>query len=200
MTDDETNRQAERKRELRTQARKMRRDQPAKDDLSREILARAMGLSEYRAAETVLFYIDVRSEVRTSFALAKALDSPKRIVIPYCERSELTLFHLLSLDELESGAYGILEPRSDRRGDPDRQVSPLELDVVFTPGVAFDREGGRLGYGKGYYDRLLGRVDKRASLIGLAFECQLFPEIPLDEPDVRMDCVVTEKATYSCGR
>jgi 5-formyltetrahydrofolate cyclo-ligase len=70
------------------------------------------------------------------------------------------------------------------------------LDLVMVPGVAFDLRGGRLGHGKGYYDRLLPRIRPSAPLVAVAFECQLFPEIPMLEYDVFMDRVITEKAIY----
>jgi 5-formyltetrahydrofolate cyclo-ligase len=64
------------------------------------------------------------------------------------------------------------------------------------PGVAFDREGGRTGHGKGYYDKLLQHARPDAPLVALAFECQLFPEIPMQPHDIFMDAVVTEEAVY----
>jgi 5-formyltetrahydrofolate cyclo-ligase len=64
------------------------------------------------------------------------------------------------------------------------------------PGVAFDRSGARMGHGKGYYDKLLQHARKDAPLVALAFECQLFPEIPVAPHDIFMDLIITEKAIY----
>lgn len=71
-------------------------------------------------------------------------------------------------------------------------MAPEELDLVMVPGTAFDPRGGRMGQGKGYYDRLLARVRPDAPLVALAFECQMFPEIPVAPHDVFMDVVLTE--------
>lgn len=187
----------EKKEKIRQVAHARRRDQPDKDQLSRKIVDTALSLPEIQAARTLLFYVDVRDEVRTQHALPQALCSDRRVIVPWCNDSgELELFHLEELSELETGRYGILEPRPELRMRPKKCLPPGELDAVLVPGVAFDRTGGRLGHGKGYYDRLLTRVRPDCSLIGLAFECQVFEAIPMSEHDVRMNFVVTEQSEY----
>lgn len=185
-----------RKRQIREQAHENRRKQENKDELSREIVARFMELPEFARAQTVMFYVDVRAEVRTRHALPEALQRGKRIVVPYCVDGELELFHLESMDELAVGMYRILEPRDELRGLPEKRVEIHELDLIMVPGVAFDRTGGRTGHGKGYYDKLLEHARLDTPLVGLAFECQLFPEIPMQPHDIAMDKVITEKAVY----
>jgi 5-formyltetrahydrofolate cyclo-ligase len=185
-----------RKAELRQQGLARRRAQPHKDEISRRILAHALGLPQYQRAQTVMFYVGVRSEVRTRDELSAQLASDKRIVVPYCAVHELELFHLWTLDELERGGFGLLEPRLELRGLPQRQLPISAVDLVFVPGVAFDPRGVRCGHGKGYYDRLLRRVRPDTFLAGLAFQCQVFPEIPVEEHDVLLDAVITEEQTY----
>ena len=108
------------------------------------------------ARDTVMYYIDVRSEVRTRHALPAAAGDGKKIVVPWCnDKGELELFHLESMDELAVGMYKILEPKPELRGLPAKQVRAEDLDLVMVPGVAFDRSGARMGHGKGYYDKLL---------------------------------------------
>lgn len=184
------------KNQLRAQAHANRNAQENKDELSRQIVAKFKGLPEYERAKTVMYYIDVRSEVRTRHDLPDALTGDKKVVVPYCVDGFLQLFHLTSMDELELGMYKILEPRADLRDLAEKRVDPTELDLVMVPGVGFDRRGGRMGHGKGYYDKLLEHVRPDAALVALAFECQLFPEIPVAPHDVFMDKVVTEKAIY----
>lgn len=185
-----------RKKALREAAHAARNAQPDKDEVSRAICRRFMDLPEYAAAQTVMFYVDVRSEVRTRADLPAALASDKRIIVPWCKDGELELFHLHSMDELEQGAFKILEPSQRLREAPERQVSPAELDLVMVPGVAFDRRGGRMGHGFGYYDKLLEHARTDAPLIALAFECQLVDEVPMQSHDVFMDAVVTEVDAY----
>ncbi|MCU0708918.1 MAG: 5-formyltetrahydrofolate cyclo-ligase [Pirellula sp.] len=186
----------ERKAAIRKQAHENRKNQPDKDTVSDAILARFLTLPEYRAAKTVMFYVDVRDEVRTRQALPQALETGKRIVVPYCVDGELELFWLESMDELELGMYRILEPKNELRSVASKRLQPEDLDLIMVPGVAFDRTGGRTGHGKGYYDKLLEHARLDTPLIALAFECQMFEAIPMDEHDVFMDKIVTEDAVY----
>ncbi|MFM7150414.1 MAG: 5-formyltetrahydrofolate cyclo-ligase [Gemmataceae bacterium] len=187
----------QRKQQIREEAHARRNAQPDKDEISKRICESLIALPEYQAARTVLYYVDVRSEVRTRHYLPEALNHGKKIVVPYCVDGELELFHLVSMDELEIGMYRILEPRKDLRDRADKKVPIEELDLIVVPGVAFNRNGGRMGHGKGYYDKLLWKARPDAMLAALAFECQLFDEIPTASHDIFMDRVITEKAVYS---
>ncbi|MBX9682057.1 MAG: 5-formyltetrahydrofolate cyclo-ligase [Gemmataceae bacterium] len=184
------------KKEIREKAHADRNAQPEKDGLSQRICETFAALPEYQAAKTVMFYVDVRSEVRTRNYLATALTHGKKIVVPYCVDGELELFHLASMDELSIGMYKILEPKVELRSLASKKVSVAELDLIMAPGVAFDRTGARMGHGFGYYDKLLQHARKDASLVALAFECQLFPEIPTQSHDIFMDKIITEKQIY----
>jgi len=181
---------------VRREAEANRRARPNKDEASRIICAKFAALDEYAAAETVMCYVDMRSEVRTQQFLVAALAEDKRIVVPYCVGDRLGLFLLDEMEELAVGTFGILEPKEELRAVARKQVEPDRLDLVMTPGVAFDRRGARLGHGRGYYDRLLDAVRPNACLVALAFECQVFSEIPTEPHDVFMDKVITEKAVY----
>lgn len=189
----------QRKTELRQSALKRRRRQADKDALSRRILERVFTLDDFVAASTVMFYIDARSEVRTRFALEDRLTRPPRdkdIVLPYCADGDLVPLRVTSLDDLAPGAYGILEPRDELRGVAARQVELRAIDLVLVPGLAFDRGGGRLGSGRGYYDRLIPRLRDDVVLIGLAFACQMVEKAPAAPHDVPVNFVVTEDAIY----
>jgi 5-formyltetrahydrofolate cyclo-ligase len=189
----------QRKQILREQARKNRVAQKDKEAVSKTICDSFMILPAYHAAKTVMWYVDAGSEVRTRHSLPTALTHGKRVVVPYCivETNELELFLLEDMSELVEGAYKILEPRDDLRALPAKRVRPEELDLVMVPGTAFDASGGRMGQGKGYYDRLLANARPDAPLVALAFECQMFPEIPVAPHDVFMDLVMTEAKTYT---
>jgi len=190
---------------MRRAAYDARNAQPEKDRISEVAVATLMQLPEYEKAQTVLWYIDCRSELRTKHALPVALNSRKQIIIPYCtvdeaDANKLGLWRLESMDELVVGKWKILEPPHERWTEPGKEFQPEQLDLVIVPGVAFSREGGRMGNGQGYYDRLLERVRPDCRLIGLCYECQLFDDLIVSPHDVFMDKVVTERATYEGRR
>lgn len=192
---------AEEKNRLRRQAYDARNAEPNKDACSRKAIDRFLDLPDLVSANTVMWYIDCRSELRTQFALPDALASGKRIVVPYCTVDEngdnkLGLWLLESMDELVVGKWKILEPPRDRWDDATKNVSVETLDAVMVPGVGFDRTGARMGNGQGYYDRLLERVRPDCPLIALCYECQLFDQLVVGPHDVYMDKVVTEAAVY----
>ena len=173
MSAEPTNDLPARKKAIREKAHADRNAQPDKDELSRLICQKVVDSAAYRASRAVMYYVDVRSEVRTRHALPASLEHHKKIVVPYCVDGELELFHLESMDELALGMYRILEPRA-----------------------AVTRDGARMGHGFGYYDKLLGFARAETPLVALAFECQLFADLPTESHDIFMDEVVTEKAVY----
>lgn len=186
---------------MRRAAYDARNAQADKDRISEMALATLVELPDYRAAQTVLWYLDCRSELRTRYAIPAALTAGQRIIVPYCTvddagANKLGLWWLQSMDELVVGKWKILEPPRERWGEPGKEVTPEELDLVMVPGVGFSRSGGRMGNGQGYYDRLLERVRPDCRLIGLCYECQLFDELIVGPHDVFMDKVVTERAVY----
>jgi 5-formyltetrahydrofolate cyclo-ligase len=184
------------KRQLRQQALANREAQQDREGLSRKIMGHFLALPAYQQARTVMLYVGIRSEVHTRAYVPEILASGRRVVVPYCQGDQLGLFQLHDLNELEQGGFGLWEPPLARREDTARQVDVKDLDLIGVPGLAFDRRGARLGHGKAYYDRLLHNVRPDAVLAGLAFECQIFPQVPMGKRDVFMDCVVTEREVY----
>ncbi|QDU98331.1 5-formyltetrahydrofolate cyclo-ligase [Lignipirellula cremea] len=182
---------------LRAEAKRRRLAESTPAASSARIVAQLLACPEYAAAKTVLWYVDVRDEVRTNAALPQAI-ADKRVAVPYCEAGLLRLFLLQGVDELERGAYGIREPAVALRKLPGRRIGIEEIDLAVLPGLAFDRRGGRLGYGKGYYDKLLATALPCPFLVGLAYDSQLFPEVPMSEHDIRLHAVATESELYRC--
>ncbi|MGZ0173388.1 MAG: 5-formyltetrahydrofolate cyclo-ligase [Planctomycetales bacterium] len=188
---------AELKTQIRKQTHENRRNQENKDELSETIVSKFMSLPEFERAGIVLFYVDVRAEVRTRHAFQAALVTGKKIIVPWCnEDGELELFHMASEDELAEGMYRILEPKADLRHLPEKVVQPEAIDLIMVPGVGFDKRGGRTGHGKGYYDKLLEHARPDCPLVALSFDCQMFPEIPMQSHDIFMDKVITESAIH----
>lgn len=161
-------------------------------ECSRMIMDHVRRNEAYQRAKVILFYVDVREEVQTRSLLEQELDSARVIAVPYCQENALKLVHIKSMQELKEGAYGILEPSESLRQDSLRVIEPWQVDLALIPGLAFDSLGARLGHGKGYYDKLLSRFREDCFKMGIAFNCQLVPSLPVEEHDMRMDGVVTE--------
>lgn len=153
----------------------------------------------YKNANTIMAYIDFRNEVQTEKIIKTAIADGKKVVIPISivKTRQLILSELINYDsELESGAYGILEPKKEYL----RETNPETVDLVLIPGVAFDKRGYRIGYGAGYYDRFLEKVRKDTSKIALAFEMQMVDHAYEDNHDIPVDMIVTESRILECLR
>ncbi|MCK9418141.1 MAG: 5-formyltetrahydrofolate cyclo-ligase [Nitrospirae bacterium] len=153
---------------------------------SREIEERLFSLSEFKSARIVLFFASFRSEVDTGPMIRRALTFGKRVVLPKVEGTELALYEIADWDhDVSPGAWGIPEPHENR------PVRLDELDLILVPGAAFDGRGNRLGYGAGFYDKLLSSFTK--TTVALAFEAQIVPQVPAEEHDMPVKKIVTEK-------
>ena len=184
-----------------------------KEGIRKEILAKRKGLPEETVAEkslkikknlfelpefgkakTIMFYVAKDKEVRTEEMIRESLKMGKRVAVPISKVEERDLIPSLLTDyeELVPGTYGILEPR-----EGGHRTIPLEnIELVIVPGVAFDRQGNRLGFGRGFYDNFLGKVPSSVPRLGLAFESQIVEELPVREGDIPVDGVVTEEKVY----
>lgn len=180
-----------------------RNAQQDKVRLSQIINQTVLQQAEYQQAKTILWYLHCRSEVHTyQRVLDELLNQDKKIVIPYCTKdsqgnNHLGLWYLQALSELVAGTWGILEPPKARWGEINKEMSPDEIDCVVVPGVAFDQQGGRLGNGAGYYDRLFARLDTNCTLMGVCFNSQLVEQVCMQKYDIYMDKVITEMAIYT---
>ena len=179
-----------------------RNAQPDKERTSQIICKTLLEQVEYRQADTVLWYLHCRSEVHTLQVVLHELSlQKKKIVIPYCTKdrqgnNHLGLWFLQDLSELVEGTWRILEPPKARWGEVGKEVDLQQIDVVVVPGVAFDKRGGRLGNGAGYYDRLFARLKVDSKLIGIGFNCQLLDQVCMQKYDVYMDKVITELGVF----
>jgi 5-formyltetrahydrofolate cyclo-ligase len=162
------------------------------DYLSSKISQRLFRLRELEAAKTVSTYVNTRSEVRTGEILAWCLAQGKRVIIPVTDRANRRLIfsELTAPDrELEPGTFGILEPKPEFL----RPVPLEEAQVVLVPGIAWNLQGYRIGYGGGYYDRTINSIRSRVLTIGLAYEFQIINEIPTTRYDRAVHKLVTER-------
>ena len=151
---------------------------------------------EFIRAKTILFYVSTKDEVKTKNMIKEALNLDKRVVVPISDvkNRKLILSELKDLDELEPGAFNILEPRKEFF----RLVPPEDIDLVIVPGVAFDERGNRIGYGMGFYDRFLSSLKKHVPVVGLAYDFQVVDDISVDDKDVTVDKVVSEERIIKC--
>ncbi len=187
---------AERKRVLREQALRVRDAlTPAEiEERSAEIARRVMALGGYQRARARLLFASFGSEVRTDRLIAHTVRSRARLVLPRVRGPE----EALALHEVEDpatqlapGWLGIPEPVAGNC--PECTVN--EIDFILVPGVAFDRNGGRLGYGGGYFDYILnlrGDLVEDGAAVAVAFAEQIVDEVPREAWDVRVPLIVTE--------
>jgi 5-formyltetrahydrofolate cyclo-ligase len=162
--------------------------QEERESKSREIEQRLFSLPEFQAARTVMFFASFRSEVDTLPMIRHALALGKRTILPKVKGKVLGLFEIHDFDnDIAPGAWGIPEPG---------EMLPVrvnDVDFMIVPGLAFDLNGNRLGYGAGFYDRILPLYKKGTA--ALAFEIQIVPEVPVSALDVPVKKIVTEKRT-----
>jgi 5,10-methenyltetrahydrofolate synthetase len=178
-------------------ARRDALDPPIRARLSQAAVERVEALDVFRLSRVVLGFASFGSEIETRTFLRDVLASGRTLVLPRIDREarRLVLHRVLSLGtELRPGPWRIPEP------DPARCdfAAPADIDFILVPGVAFDPDGGRLGYGAGYYDRLLAAWPAPLpALVAPAFEIQIVPAVPVLAGDHRVDLIVTESQTYS---
>lgn len=182
---------------LRVRARVARRSitPEVREDSSYAIAERVLGLPEMQDAGAVLLYGASPEEVET-LPIEQALrERGVRIAYPRVgDHGHLDLYWLNDRSELERGSFGLLEPPEGTDS-----ALPSEIDAIIVPGVAFDAEGGRLGYGGGYYDVLLAGPCAGVPAIGVAFDEQVVSRIPCEEGDQRVCVLVTPTRTIRCA-
>ena len=162
---------------------------------SAAIARRVMELEAVRDVAALLSYVDSKdNEVITRGIISWALGEGKRVHVPVTDAAGgLRWPTLASLEHLVPGRFGILEPRRDIQ-----RFEPVIVGMTcLVPGICFSRDGGRIGYGMGCFDRFLS--ESAVCAIGLAFEEQLHDALPAAAHDVRMEWVITEDTAYKCG-
>lgn len=154
---------------------------------SQQIAEHLIASSDWKASDVVALTISRGREVNTVQIIQLAWEQGKRVAVPRADFIEktMTFYEIKNFAELEEGDYGLREPVPD--------VCPVvsfdELDLIIVPGLAFDKDGGRLGFGGGFYDRFLPKV--RVKTIALAFSCQLVPLVPTEEHDQKVDDIIS---------
>lgn len=179
-----------RKKAIRKQvfaARKAHTDQQI-DDWSRKIAETVTALPEYSNSRRILAYADYNHEVMTKYIIEAAWNDGKEVAVPKVVGQDMVFYKLTDFAQLEKGYFGIPEPA---RGE----IVQWEEALMIMPGVAFDRQNHRVGYGGGFYDRFLEK-HPYITRVAVAFEFQMMSEVPVEPTDISPEIIVTEKEIY----
>ena len=178
------------KTEIRSKHKKLRdrMDAQKKAECDTQIAERFLTLPEYKDCDVLLAFVSKDIEVDTSAIIAEALENGKTVAVPRCDGESTTIdfFVINSSDDLEKGFYGLSEPKAYCK-----RVEDFSSALCMVPGLVFDREGFRLGFGKGYYDRFL--IDFGGATVGLCYSLCIEPQLPRGFYDRSVKLVVTDK-------
>lgn len=174
------------KRDIRAQIREKRKalSEAFIKEQSRNICKKIAASKEYQNAETVFAYMALPGEVDLSGLILQALKDHKKVAIPKVHKDIMEFYEITSLSDVEEGSFHVLEPVSTTRMIP-------ENTLFLMPGVAFDKRSYRVGYGKGYYDKYLTKYFCK-NRMGVAFQFQIYEEVPADSFDIPAGKVITE--------
>lgn len=172
-------------------SRRREMDDEIKKQWDATILHNILKSEFYKNAQVIFTYVSFQGEVDTIKFIETALADGKTLCVPkVISKKEGMEAHIItSLADLERSSYGILEPKNQSQ-----LINPLDIDLLIMPGVAFDKNNGRIGYGGGFYDRYLKKIDPEAHKIALAYDFQIFDEIPMDEFDERVDFIISSES------
>ena len=159
---------------------------------SSQIKNNLFNLSQYKKSKTIMFFVSFKNEVDTHEMVKEALRN-KTIVVPKVAHHEIEPSVIIDFDNLITGKFGVLEPIETMN------IANKNIDLILVPGIVFDENGHRIGYGSGFYDKFLAKVPK-AIKIGLAFDFQVVDKIPREMHDVLVDMIVTEKRVVECRK
>ena len=173
------------KKELRRSIRERKRAMTEEEIVSRSQKLGQLFLASdaYKNAKTIYGYLPYNQEVRTVPMLEQALKDGKRVAVPKCYGDEMKFIFMEDLSKVEKGYANIPEPIAD---DP---IADDETALVLMPGLAFDPQGHRIGYGGGFYDKFLCAEPNHPTL-ALCYEFQMFPELKTEEHDIPVDYVI----------
>ena len=183
------------KAQIRDEILKKRNSLPKEEIIKRsqKIKNNLFSLEEYKKAKNVMFFVSFGSEVHTHEMIKEALKS-KTVIIPKVLNHKIEPSLIIDFDNLiPSGKFGILEPIELMK------IAYKNIDLILVAGITFDRDGYRLGYGLGYYDKFLAKLPK-ALKIGLCFDFQIVDKLPREAHDVPVDIVVTNEEVIKCRR
>lgn len=183
------------KTKLRQELRKKRKAVADKNTKDKLIEKRLLESKEYINSKLVLCYLSLNDEVSTDCIIKNALKCKKQVAVPYCtDKKGIMEFYLIdSLDTLKAGSYGIREPDINKCS----KVYNFSSSITIVPALSFDKNGYRLGYGGGYYDRFLSQYN--GTSVGICYDEMMSNRIPTDKHDKNVDIIITDKQTIYGG-
>ncbi|MGO3751557.1 MAG: 5-formyltetrahydrofolate cyclo-ligase [Peptoniphilaceae bacterium] len=166
-------------------------------DASSKIYKNFIKSDLYKNSENIFIFVSYKKEVDTHELIKYALKDSKNIFVPIVNRESKTLSfsHLKNFDDLQPSYMGILEPTIETRNI----VDPNLADLVVTPGLAFNQEGYRIGYGGGFYDKFFSSIESKPIKLGIGYSIQLVDEIVHDDLDQKLDYFLSDKGLYKLG-
>lgn len=180
----------ETKKDIRKKVFALRKEcsQETADQISEKICETVISLPEFQEAACIYAYADYNKEVSTKGIIEAAWKAGKRVAVPKVHGKDMTYYLLTSFDQLEPGYFNIPEPVC-------KEIAKDEDALMIVPGVAFDKNRHRVGYGQGFYDRYLS-VHTQHKTVAIAFDFQIVEEAPAEETDIFPQKLVTETAVY----
>lgn len=175
---------------IRQQKRSMAQEEIA--ELSAKVVARFLASPLYQNADAIYTYVSYNQEVITHDLIRQALLDGKKVAVPKIIEKEMDFYEIHSFSELVSGYQHILEPITNEKANPEKDTSP----IMVMPGLAFDQEGHRIGYGGGFYDRYLECRKQIFCKCAFAFSFQVYNHLETKEFDVCVDQIVTPERIY----
>lgn len=153
------------------------------------IFDKLINSQEYKESKYIFLFVSYDTEIDTHRIIKQAIKDEKVLCVPKVISKEegMIITQINKFEDLEAGAYGILEPKDDTL-----KIDETLIDVAYLPGLAFDKIGGRVGYGGGFYDRFLRKSRKDCKKIGLAYSFQVLEKVPMEQDDEFIDGIITD--------
>ncbi len=177
------------KREVRKKYTKVRANIENRDEKNKKIRENLKNLEIYKEAKSVFVFISYKSEVDTKKIIEDIIKDGKKLLVPLVKGKDMIAVEVRGIEDLEPNKMGILEPKSGEE--------VLNVDLTITPGLAFDSEGYRLGYGGGYYDKFFAKVD--TIRMGIGYSDQIVEEVPHEDYDKKLSYLLTDEGLIEFG-
>ena len=167
---------------LRNKYKEIRKNIKDKEEQANIIFNKVINLEEYKQNNLILTYVSLKDEADTIKLIEHSLEIGKQIAVPKCEGDDIVFYYISGFEDLQEGKFGILEPNTKEK------VNDFTNSICIVPGIVFDKQNNRIGYGRGFYDRFLEKY--KGVKIGLTYKECICDKIDTDINDIKMDKVI----------